>query len=109
MGMSRIRWIGGMVAGTLLVALVRSRVQGGTQPWKSAFDQLRSSRYASLTRTPKPRATVECGSHSSPNLGCSDEREDALAAYGDALAWYVTRDGRYATKAIQLMDAWSAG
>jgi hypothetical protein len=86
----------------------RSKVQAGTQPWKTAFDQLRASGYGSLTRTPKPRATVECGSHSNPNFGCSDEREDALAAYSDALAWYVTRDSRYATKAIQLMDAWSA-
>src|SRR5256885_13260206 len=86
----------------------RGKVQAGAQPWKSAFDQLRSSRYGSLTRTAKPRANVECGSHSNPNFGCSDEREDALAAYSDALAWYVTRDSRYATKAIQLMDAWSA-
>ena len=46
----------------------------------------------SLTRTPQPRATVECGSYSNPNYGCTDEREDAIAAYTDALAWYVTRD-----------------
>jgi hypothetical protein len=98
----------GVVVSLAQLDLMRSKVQAGAQPWKSAFDQLRSSRYASLSRTPKPRATVECGSHSSPNFGCSDEREDALAAYSDALAWYVTRDDRYAKKAIQLMDAWSA-
>jgi hypothetical protein len=88
--------------------LVRTRIQAGTQPWTSAFNQMRGSAYASLSRTPKPRATVECGSHSNPNFGCSDERTDALAAYADALVWYVTRDDRYAVKAIQLMDAWSA-
>jgi len=98
----------GVVVSLAQLDLARSKVQAGAQPWKSAFDQLKGSRYASLSRTPKPRATVECGSHSNPNLGCSDEREDALAAYSDALAWYVTRDSRYATKAIQLMDAWSA-
>ncbi|MEV0979587.1 alginate lyase family protein [Streptomyces sp. NPDC049915] len=86
----------------------RTQVLAGAQPWKGAFDQLLASKYADLNRTPAPRATVECGSYSNPNYGCTDEREDALAAYTDALAWYVTRDDRYAKKAIQLMDAWSA-
>nr|WP_020125140.1 alginate lyase family protein [Streptomyces sp. 303MFCol5.2] len=87
---------------------VRGKVDSAAQPWKGAFDQLLASKYASLSRTPKPRAVVECGSYSNPNYGCTDEREDALAAYTDALAWYVTRDERYAKKAIELMDGWSA-
>lgn len=86
----------------------RGKVNAGAQPWKSAFDQMLASRYADLNRTPKPRAVVECGSYSNPNYGCTDEREDAIAAYTDALAWYITRDERYARKAVQLMDAWSA-
>lgn len=87
---------------------VRDKVASAAQPWKGAFDQLLASKYANLSRSPKPRAVVECGSYSNPNYGCTDEREDALAAYTDALAWYVTRDERYAKKAIELMDAWSA-
>ncbi|MFD5816909.1 alginate lyase family protein [Streptomyces sp. NPDC127038] len=86
----------------------RTEVLAGAQPWKGAYDQMMASTYASLTRTPKPRATVECGSYSNPDNGCTDERQDAIAAYTDALAWYVTRDDRYAKKAIELMDAWSA-
>ena len=87
---------------------VRSKVQAGAEPWKSAYDQMMASRYASPSRTPKPRPVVECGSYSNPNHGCTDEREDAIAAYTNALAWYITRDTRYADKAIELMDAWSA-
>ena len=87
---------------------VRAKVQAGAQPWTNAFNQAKNSSYASLSRTPKPRAVVECGSYSNPNYGCTDEREDAIAAYTDALLWYITRDDRYAQKAIQLMDAWSA-
>ncbi|MEW1691776.1 alginate lyase family protein [Streptomyces sp. NPDC091265] len=87
---------------------VRAKVQAGAQPWKSAFDQMMASKYASLTRTAKPRAVVECGSYSNPNYGCTDEREDAIAAYTLSLAWYLTQDSRYATKAIGIMDAWSA-
>ncbi|WP_311315003.1 alginate lyase family protein [Streptomyces naphthomycinicus] len=86
----------------------RTKVLAGAQPWKSAYDQMMASKYASLGRTPQPRAVVECGSYSNPNYGCTDEREDAIAAYTDALAWYFTRDERYAKKAIELMDAWSA-
>ncbi|MFF3165554.1 alginate lyase family protein [Streptomyces sp. NPDC003273] len=86
----------------------RGKVLAGAQPWKGAFDQMTASKYADLNRTPKPRATVECGSYSNPDYGCTDERQDATAAYTDALAWYITRDARYAQKAIQIMDAWSA-
>ncbi|MFD9331504.1 alginate lyase family protein [Streptomyces sp. NPDC060065] len=86
----------------------RTQVLAGAQPWKGAYDQMLASKYASLTRTPAPRSVVECGSYSNPNYGCTDEREDAIAAYTTALAWYITRDVRYAQKSIQLMDAWSA-
>ncbi|WP_330453938.1 MULTISPECIES: alginate lyase family protein [unclassified Streptomyces] len=87
---------------------VRSKVQAGAQPWKSAYDQMMGSKYASLSRTAKPRAVVECGSYSNPNYGCTDEREDAIAAYTLSLAWYITQDSRYAQKAIEIMDAWSS-
>ncbi|GGP64065.1 hypothetical protein GCM10010247_40990 [Streptomyces calvus] len=86
----------------------RSKVDAGAQPWKAAFDRMTASKYADLNRTPKPRAVVECGSYSNPNHGCTDEREDAIAAYTHALTWYITRDERHARKSIELMDAWSA-
>ncbi|MFI8520449.1 alginate lyase family protein [Streptomyces sp. NPDC085481] len=98
----------GVLVSASQLDFVRSRVQAGAQPWKGAYDQMMASSYASLTRTPKPRAIVECGSSSNPNNGCTDERQDAVAAYTQALAWYLTRDARHARKAIEIMDAWSA-
>ncbi|PVF92036.1 chondroitin AC/alginate lyase [Serendipita vermifera] len=86
---------------------IRGKVQGGAEPWKTAYNDMMSSSYASQTRAPTPRATVECGSYSNPNNGCTDERQDALAAYANALAWYITSDTKYATKAIQYFNAWS--
>ncbi|MDX6258385.1 MAG: hypothetical protein QOH84_73, partial [Kribbellaceae bacterium] len=90
------------------LAFVRTKVNAGAQPWTNAFNQAKNSAYGSLTRAPKARAVVECGPYSDPDIGCRDERGDAIAAYTDALIWYITRDDRYAQKSIQLMDAWSA-
>jgi hypothetical protein len=87
---------------------VKAKVAAREQPWLNAYNQMIGSRYASLSRVPRPRATVECGSYSNPNNGCTDEREDAIAAYTDALAWYITGNAAYARKSIELMDAWSA-
>ncbi|WP_338498164.1 alginate lyase family protein [Streptomyces sp. SJL17-4] len=98
----------GVLVSASQLDFVRAKVQAGAQPWKAAFDQMMASPYASTTRTPKPRAIVECGSSSNPNYGCTDERQDAVAAYTQALAWYITRDARHARKAIEIMDAWSA-
>lgn len=90
------------------LAFVRTQVRAGRQPWKAAFEQMMASSYAAPGRMPSPRPIVECGSYSRPNNGCTDERQDAIAAYTNALAWYITRDPAYARKAISLMDAWSA-
>jgi hypothetical protein len=84
------------------------RANLGNEPWKSAWNALRSHSLASLSYTAKPRAEVNCGPSSNPDIGCSDERKDAMAAYTHALQWYLTKDSRYAKKAIQIMDAWSA-
>ena len=98
----------GVLVSRAQLDFVKGRVAAGAQPWASAYSQMTASRYASLSRTPAPRAVVECGPFSNPNFGCTDEREDAIAAYTDALAWYISGNSAYATKAIQLMDAWSA-
>jgi alginate lyase len=97
----------GVLVSRQMLDFVRGKVNANAQPWRAAYDQMAGSKYASLTRTAKPRAVVECGSYSNPNLGCTDEREDAIAAYTLALMWYINQDARYATKAIQIMDAWS--
>jgi hypothetical protein len=88
--------------------LVRERVAAGSEPWKSAFEKMAGSRYASLDYTPKPREIVECGAYSNPDYGCRDERADAAAAYTHALLWQITRKEAHARKAIEILNAWSA-
>ncbi|MGW4791071.1 FG-GAP-like repeat-containing protein [Nonomuraea sp. NPDC004297] len=84
------------------------RANLGSEPWKSAWSALERHPFASLSYTPTPRSVVNCGPTSNPDNGCTDEREDAMAAYTHALRWYLSKDPSYAKKAIQIMDAWSA-
>lgn len=73
----------------------------------TAYEAMLNSSWASLDREPTPFVSVECGSNSNPNIGCTEERQDALAAYTMALLWTITLDHRYADKAISIFNAWS--
>ncbi|MFI9384522.1 alginate lyase family protein [Kutzneria sp. NPDC052558] len=86
---------------------IRAQVNAGAQPQTQAYQAMMSDALLSQSRQPTPRSVVECGPYSNPNLGCTNERQDALAAYGNALAWYITQNATYAQKAIAYMDAWS--
>jgi len=103
---------GGFVHPGVLVSrgqldFIKGRVAAQAQPWLNAYNQMLAHNLLSQSRQPTPRAVVECGSFSMPNNGCTNERQDALAAYGNALAWYITGNAAYAQKAIQYLNAWS--
>ena len=87
---------------------VRQQVEAGAEPWAGAFKVMTESRHASLTHEPKPRAIVECGPYSNPDVGCRAERLDAAVAYTHALLWSLTGKKVHAEKAIEVMNAWSA-
>lgn len=87
---------------------VKARLAARAEPWKSAFDRVRTDPLAASDYTPSPFATVECGPYSKPNIGCESEIRDATAAYTQALLWYYTGEKTYLTNAIAIMNAWSA-
>ena len=84
------------------------RATKNVPPQAAALRALQLDKRASLDWKAKPRATVACGSYSHPDLGCRDEINDATAAYAHSLLWATTKDSRHATKAMGVMDAWSA-
>jgi Alginate lyase len=98
---------GVLVSGAQL-DFVRRQVRAGEQPWKGAWDAMLASKYASLDYVPQPRRVVDCPPGNTPGKGCVEERQDAIAAYTDALAWYIGRNPAYAHKSAEIMDAWSA-
>jgi hypothetical protein len=98
----------GIINNKTQLDFIKAKVKAGTQPWKLAFDEMRASSSGSLNYTPKARASVDCGSFSNPDIGCSDEKRDAIAAYTQALLWYFTDNEAYAKNSIKIMNAWSS-
>ncbi len=77
------------------------------EPWKSAYTEILSSPLADLDYKPTPWETVECGSYSNPNYGCTDEKKDSQAAYTQALLWRYTNNTQYAENVRHILNAWA--
>jgi hypothetical protein len=86
---------------------IKRRVTAGIEPQKTAFDRLKASTYGSIEYTPHPRAAVECGPYSKPDLGCKAEQADSEAAYAQALLWVITGNETYAQNAVKIMNGWA--
>ncbi|WP_369216732.1 alginate lyase family protein [Streptomyces flavofungini] len=97
----------GVLVGKEQLDRVRAHVEAREQPWRAAYEQMRSSTYAAGDYTAKPYAVVECPPDDRPGHGCVEERQDALAAYTHALLWNITGERAQAEKAVQIMDAWA--
>ncbi|MEU6143527.1 alginate lyase family protein [Streptomyces sp. NPDC047081] len=88
--------------------VVRKNVKAGKQPWLKAYLGMRDSKYGSYKYTPEPYEHVDCPWGARPAHGCVEERQDAIAAYTQALLYSVTGKQQHALKAREIMDAWSA-
>jgi hypothetical protein len=98
----------GVLVNRAQLDFVKAQVASSASPWKGAFNEASGSSQASLSYQPTPIATVECGPYSNPDVGCSNEKNDASAAYTQALLWYLTGNAAHAETAIRIMNAWSS-
>lgn len=87
---------------------VKTRVNAGEEPWKSAWAALRKSPKADLDYQPKPIPNIYRGSRNNPNIGAQDWLTDGGAAYTLAIEWIVTANPAYAQKAAQIINAYSS-
>ena len=88
---------------------IKQKIQAGVEPWKSAFDQMKAIKYASLTYKPHPHVTASSGflgKGGGPG-GAYDENDDSIAAYTQALMWIFTDNEQYAQNAVDILNAWS--
>lgn len=89
------------------IAFTKQKVEAGEQPWASAWEGLQKSRYASLEWKPQPKPHVERGPYNDPDVGSSEFSDDARATYYHALCWAISRKEVHATKAAEIINAWS--
>ena len=87
---------------------IKSRIQSGQEPWKSAWQQLQNSELADLSIVrPHAISHVSRGSYAVPSNGDKELMNDGDAAYTMALQWYLTGDKKFAQKSIEILNAWS--
>jgi len=98
----------GILVNKGMLDFVKGKIASNSEPWKTAFNHASSDWLGSLSYVPHPRADVDCGSASKPDNGCTDEKNDAAAAFTQALLWYHTGDHRHADMAIRIMNAWAS-
>ena len=102
---------------------IKQQISTDELPWTSAWEKLKSSKsdsrrrrrsrsaprigVSSLEYQPRPLANVVRGASNSPNIGSSDFSNDSIAAYSHALQWWMTGEKAHASKAIEILNAWS--
>ena len=89
------------------IEFVKAKIAAGEEPWSTAWDGVKNSRYASLDWQPEPFAHVERGAYNNPNIGSSDFSNDARAAYYHALCWAISGNEAHAKKAAEIINAWT--
>jgi hypothetical protein len=83
---------------------VKQKVAANTDPWKAAYTRASSATRANTGWTPHPVAIIDCTNN---NTGCTSEKDDAIAAYTQAILWYYSRDDAHAQATIRILNAWS--
>lgn len=89
------------------LSFAKEMVAAGQQPWATAWEGIKKSRYASLEWEATPFAHVERGPYNDPNIGSSEFSDDGRAAYYHAICWAISGDEAHAIKAAEIINAWS--
>src|ERR1700741_3566458 len=84
-------------------------VQAGKEPWKTSFTNFTKNPYASSAYAVQGNTGITSLVVNSTDAGYNYEKfkYDALAAYYNAIMWYITGDEKNAQKAVQIFSAWS--
>ena len=79
---------------------VKGKIREGAQPWKGEFDRIKNTDYAS--RSPHGLPAIN-----SKAKDAAISRDDAIAAYTQALLWYFSGDEICAKRAVAILDSWA--
>jgi hypothetical protein len=96
----------GMLNSNAELDMIKAKIKAGDEPWKTAFNKMKSSNFGSLTWEPMPIAVVQAN-WTPTRDDAGTENNDATAAYTQALLWYFTDNEAYAKKTVEILNAWS--
>ncbi len=114
----------GVLVSKAQLDFIKAQVNAHVDPIYSAYINAINNPYGSLTPTvtpsnslsagpspagPPSTGTIDCGSSSSPDIGCTADDEDGTVAYVQALLWYITGNQTYANNAIKNLNAYGHG
>lgn len=85
-----------------MLANIKDSLEDKTSIRFKALLAAKNSKFGNITYQPHPHSLVNSDDQSGV-----DYREDAIAAYTQALLWYVTGNKRYADNTISIFNAWS--
>jgi hypothetical protein len=96
---------------------IKDKIKNNQEPWKSAYAGFLATKennyqgitpkpFASLSYVAHPYSSVNCGSFNNPNVGCNDIVYDGMAAYAQALNFYITGDAAYAASSTKIIMGW---
>ena len=100
----------GVLLSSAQLSYLRKAISSKTEPFVSAHADVSKTRFAKLsykTLGPPPSGTIECGEGDNPNRGCSEEDQDAVAAYTHALLFALDGDVEHALAAARIMNAYA--
>ena len=87
------------------LAYTKKQVDAGAQPWKDAFERLKTA--TDLNFKVNPFTHVLRGPYGKPNIGGDDLSKGSNMAYNCALMGYLTNDIAYSAKAIEIINSWT--
>ena len=99
----------GLLSSVEELKVVKAKIAAGEEPWKTAFEQMRKSKWAAQDYKAVPHETVRSGFLGKGGAagGVGDLSCDSNAAYTQALMWLLTGEASYARKAVEILNAWS--
>jgi Alginate lyase len=92
----------GILVANSQLAFLKRKVQSGAQPWASAFASVVHQRYTSSSYRAHPASTLSRRGGSAKAL-----ESDDIAAYTNALAYYITGNTAYGDRAVSILNSWA--
>ena len=97
----------GMLHSIAELNFLKEKVNTKSEPWITAWNELRKSPASQLSYKMEPQSHVARGPYNKPDIGATSFMKDGAAAYTMALQWFVLGDRSYAQKAIEILNGWS--